>query len=278
MRGPQQPLRRADARQQRRRGRDDQPRGARSPRACSARARAAATRKCGVMPRYGIDLQRRQRQHRALDVRLGRAFERGVEEPRVGRRSARRPCPSARRAASAPASPRAAATAASALAAGVSPAVTGASLSRRGAGGRLAEKSAKRERRGGRHQRYMRIAHPAAAAGGRANVYCPIRVSAVRGPCRSARWSRTLAPAPCGPPGRRAPRRRRGRRCCPAPQSAPLTSTSGWIAADDRVRRLLVEDRPPRRRTPSASSTSARSCSGLIGRSGPCSRAPIDRS
>ena len=51
-RGAQQALLRTHARQQRRRRGDDQPRRSAAA-AWSARARAAATRKCGVMPRYG---------------------------------------------------------------------------------------------------------------------------------------------------------------------------------------------------------------------------------
>ena len=41
--------------------------------------------KCGARPRYGIDFVRRERQDRALDFGVRQPFERGQEEPRVGR-------------------------------------------------------------------------------------------------------------------------------------------------------------------------------------------------
>ena len=65
-----------------------------------------------------------------------------------------------------------------------------------------------------------------------------------------------------GPRGRRAPRPRRGRRCC----RPPVGALDQHVRLDPvmmRVRRVLVEDRPRRRRTPSASNTSARSASRI---------------
>ena len=81
-RGAQQALRRADPRQQRRRGGHDQPRGAgrRAVQGSSASGRHTEVR---AHPAIRIHLERGKRQHRALNIRLGRALERRVEKPRV---------------------------------------------------------------------------------------------------------------------------------------------------------------------------------------------------
>ena len=80
----QQTLGPADARQQRRRGGDDQPRGA----GRGAMQRTRTRRRHAEVRRHaaiGIHLQRRQRKDGAFDVRTRCAFERCVEEARVRR-------------------------------------------------------------------------------------------------------------------------------------------------------------------------------------------------
>ena len=52
-------------------------------RAWRARDLADATSKCGMRPRYGIDLRRRQREHAAVERRAAEAFEAAQEEARV---------------------------------------------------------------------------------------------------------------------------------------------------------------------------------------------------
>ena len=155
----QQALRRADARQQRRRRGDDQTRraGRGAVQRAGARGRHAEMRRHAAV---GIDLQRRQRQHGAFDVRVRRALERRHRRSARRPSSARRPCRSARRAASRRSAARAATAAASAFAAGVRPARTRAGRSS-DAGSGAAEQRAKREgcRRG--HCVYMRSARRA---------------------------------------------------------------------------------------------------------------------
>ena len=213
---------------------------------CSARARAAATRKCGVMPRYGStwsdgsgstarstsasDAPSSARVEEArvggqlLDVLVGRH-----DEQRHARRRARRDV-----------------AAASALAAGVRPAVTGAGRSSGAVEAALAEERAKRERCCGGHCVYMRAARPARARVGtpeRPLSHAPDRLQE-RGP---------------GPPdqfGRREPGRQLHADDAAAARlddvaaddvvGTPVRALDehvGLDAPDDRVRRVLVEDR-----------------------------------